>query len=538
MLKHFNTAGPVKPTDHYTVPQLSRMDWPHIHRLIAAEKYFVLHAPRQTGKTSTLLAMMDALNQSGEYAAMYVNIEAAQAARGDVARGLRAITTQIAEQASLYLNDERLRPWAQEALSDNGPDAALTALLTRWAKETPKPTVLLLDEVDALVGDTLISLLRQIRAGYAQRPGAFPQSIILCGVRDVRDYRIHTSHNEIITGGSAFNIKAESLRMGNFSQAEVHALYAQHTATTGQVFEPEALALAWTYTHGQPWLVNALGYECTYRMKEMRDPSVPITGEVMRQAKENLILSRATHLDALIDKLREDRIRRVIQPMLQGDAVLSDFTPDDVQYTYDMGLIRREDNVWVIANAIYAEIIPRELTAAAQDAMYTKQAWYLDPLPGGSAPGKEPADAALNLPRLLEAFQQFFRENAEHWLERFAYREAGPQLLLQAYLQRIVNGGGRIEREYGLGHGRTDLYITWPTGAQPRQRMVLELKVKRTKDSIDTVIAKGLVQTQAYMQRCGATEGHLLVFDADMTKPWDDKIYTRPLADNITLWGA
>jgi AAA-like domain len=531
MLQHFNTAGPVNAADHYALPLLARMDWSGIRELIEAHKYFVLHAPRQTGKTSTLLAMMDELNASGDMVALYANIEAAQADRGDIAGGLRTITTQIAEQASLYLGDERLRGWAQDMLAQNGPSSALTALLARWARETPKPTVLLLDEVDALVGDTLISLLRQIRAGYAQRPGAFPQSIVLCGVRDVRDYRIHTGHNEIITGGSAFNIKAESLRMDNFSEADVHTLYAQHTAATGQVFEPEALSLAWAYTHGQPWLVNALAYECTHRMKPMRDRALPVTGEVMRQAKENLILSRATHLDALIDKLREDRIRRVIQPMLQGETTLSTFTPDDVQYTYDMGLIRRQDKVWVIANAIYAEIIPRELTADAQDAMYTLQSWYLDT---DAATG----DTHLNLPRLLGAFQQFFRENAEHWLERFAYREAGPQLLLQAYLQRIVNGGGRIEREYGLGRGRTDLFVTWPTGVQPRQRIVLELKVKRVKDGLDAVIAEGLVQTQSYMQRCGATEGHLLVFDANPQTAWDDKIYTRVLTDNITLWGA
>ncbi|WP_040839704.1 hypothetical protein [Thiothrix nivea] len=57
--------------------------------LIDAEKYFVLHSPRQTGKTSTLLAMMDVLNREGEYLALYVNIKAAQAAREDVSWGIK-----------------------------------------------------------------------------------------------------------------------------------------------------------------------------------------------------------------------------------------------------------------------------------------------------------------------------------------------------------------------------------------------------------------------------------------------------------------
>jgi len=84
MERFFNTAGPIKPEQHYHIPLLKRIDWDDIQILIAQERYFVLHAPRQTGKTSTLLAMMAALNRQGKYATVYVNIEGAQAARGDV----------------------------------------------------------------------------------------------------------------------------------------------------------------------------------------------------------------------------------------------------------------------------------------------------------------------------------------------------------------------------------------------------------------------------------------------------------------------
>jgi hypothetical protein len=152
--------------------------------------------------------------------------------------------------------------------------------LSRFCQSSEQPVVLVLDEIDALVGDTLISVLRQIRAGYPQRPAQFPSSIILCGVRDVRDYRIHSgSGKEIITGGSA---------------------------------------------------------------------------------------------------------------------------------------------------------------------------WYITP------------DHRLDMTKLMAAFQAFFQEHSQHWLERFQYKEAGPKLLLQAFLQRIINSGGRIEREYGLGRQRMDLLVLWP----------------------------------------------------------------------------
>jgi hypothetical protein len=321
--------------------------------------------------------------------------------------------------------------------------------------------------------------------------------------------------------------------LGNFSQMEMNALYDQHTAQTGQIFSTEARALAWHYTEGQPWLVNALGYEVTFKMKDLRlDRSRPITAEVMREAKERLVLSRAVHLDQLIDKLQEERVRRVMAPLVGSEDDLQDLRDDDKQYCLDLGLVT-VDTVSTkglrIANAIYKEVIPRELTDIAQTRLSASQpplAWYKKP------------DGTIDLPKLLAAFQQFYREHSEHWLSGMAYREAGPQLLLQAYLQRVVNGGGYIEREYGLGTGRTDLYLHYPVGENPLQREVIEIKVVREKQSLATVIEKGTEQTRAYMDRCGATHGHLLVFDPHSGKTWEERVYCKKLDEQLSLWGC
>lgn len=305
MQKHFNTSGPVVPSDHYCIDPMQRLDWEEAQVLIERHKYFVLHAPRQTGKTSTLLAMMEVLNNSGEYHALYVNIEAAQAAREDAESGIAIVCETIANSANVYQIEPRLTGMVRELLATQQARSALTTLLSQWAQLSPKPIVLMLDEVDTLVGDTLISLLRQIRAGYAQRPRAFPQSIILCGVRDVRDYRIQNPHKETITGGSAFNIKTKSLRMGNFTLEEVQMLYQQHTDATGQIFEPEVFPELWADSQGQPWLVNALGNELTWEDKPARDRNTPITLERYHAARDRLICSRATHLDQLANQLKE-----------------------------------------------------------------------------------------------------------------------------------------------------------------------------------------------------------------------------------------
>jgi hypothetical protein len=336
-------------------------------------------------------------------------------------------------------------------------------------------------------------------------------------VRDVRDYRISTGHNEIITGGSAFNVKAESLCMGSFSRGEVEMLYAQHTAETGQTFDSAIFPELWEDTRGQPWLVNALGHEMVWKDKTARDRATPVTAERYRAARERLIGSRTTHLSQLSDKLKEARVHGVISALLAGEAAPDTLLMDDVEYVADLGLVEVSPQLR-IANRIYQEVIPRELTWTRQITIAHEQAWYLTP------------QRRIDMPKLLRAFQQFFRENAESWIERFDYKEAGPQLLLQAFLQRIINGGGRISREYGLGRKRTDLYIEWPLDEEQGylgevQRIVLELKILRK--SLELTVQDGVVQTVGYADQCGADEMYLLIFDRRSDVAWDIKIWDR-----------
>ncbi|CAK0770719.1 ATP-binding protein [Gammaproteobacteria bacterium] len=462
-MKFFNTAGPVNASKHYLLDPLKRIDLDNLLLLIEQEKYFVLHAPRQTGKTSCLLALVKYLNGIGHYRCCYANLEMGQAARENVAAAMPALLNEIAERARGILNDDWPATRWPALLREVGAFGALNGLLTEWSAHNQRPLVLLLDEIDALVGDTLITVLRQLRGGYDKRPRQFPQTVILCGVRDVRDYRIHSSSTkEIITGGSAFNIKARSLRLGNFTRDELEELYAEHTRETGQQFTDNAVARAWELTRGQPWLVNALGYETCFESRSGRDRSRPITAEVLDEAKETLIIRRETHLDQLADKLQEAQVRRVIEPILAGEANPEMLPPDDVDYVLDLGLVDKINGQLAIANAIYREVIPRQLTYSTTLTISQEPAWYLL------------GDGRLDDNALLAGFQNFFREHSEHWLRRFDYQEAGPQLLLQAFLQRIVNGGGQIEREYGLGRGRTDLMIIWkyPGGVQ---KIVIEI---------------------------------------------------------------
>jgi hypothetical protein len=174
------------------------------------------------------------------------------------------------------------------------------------------------------------------------------------------------------------------------------------------------------------------------------------------------------------------------------------------------------------------------LTAGTQNGISNQEtAWYVRP------------DRRLNMDKLLAGFQQYFREDADQWFDTIGYVEAGPQLVLQAFLQRIVNGGGRITREYALGRKRTDLLIEWPLDSAqalrgPVQRVVIELKLLRS-GALDALIAQALPQAAEYADRVGADETHLVVFDRTGDKTWDDRIWqtTKTVGGRtIGVWGA
>ena len=308
---------------HYGLPPLGPLDLDRILRLVRFREYFVLHAPRGTGKTSALLALERHLNSGGVggFRCLYVNFESARAQREDFAESMRAILNELAARAEAALGDGSLRAVCDEVLARFGRGNALRLVLRRWAQADPRPLVLLIDGIDGLVGNTLLSVLHQIRSGFDLRPGAFPQSIVLCGVQDVRDGRIHSGFKiESVSDGSVFNIAAMSFRLGDFSRDDIAALVGQHTAETGQTFSAGATERIWTQTQGQPWLVSALCNEVCFEGDHAMDRGREITSHDILEARETLIQRPGIHLQQLADKLRDDRLQRVVKPILGGSA--------------------------------------------------------------------------------------------------------------------------------------------------------------------------------------------------------------------------
>ncbi len=228
---------------------------------------------------------------------------------------------------------------------------------------------------------------------------------------------------------------------------------------------------------------------------------------MVETAKERLIEQRQTHLDSLSDKINEPRVRPILMSIITGEAPAFDGYNDAVRYCRDLGIITPENPIR-FANPIYREIITRILNSSLADGInqdIAQTSWYLQ------------GDGTLDMDKLLTAFTDFYRRHSESWLERFEYKEAGHQLLLMAFLQRIINGGGRIEREMAVGNGRTDLAVFWKSQIIP-----IEIKMHHDKWSEP----EGMEQLGRYMDRLGQHRGYLVFFEKKnaVELPWEQRI--------------
>ncbi len=488
MPRAFNTAGPCSAHKHYMLPATSRLPIASLEQLIAEESYFVLHAPRQVGKTTAMLAFAQHLTDAGQYTAILLSAEVGNPFKDDIGAAEQAVLAAWRRTISLRLPPELHPP----AWTPAPPGQGILNALSLWAMTSPRPLVVFIDEIDSLENQTLLSVLRQLREGYTDRPQGFPTALALIGLRDVRDYKIAAGGSERLNTASPFNIKAESITLRNFTAAEVAQLYGQHSEETGQCFLPGAIDRVFELTQGQPWLVNAIGRQLIRDV--VSDPTIAISVAMVEQAKEILIRRQDTHLDSLDEKLLDPRVRAVIEPMLAG-LPLGPVAKDDRQYVIDLGLVERDPlGGLIIANPIYREILPRALAQGPQDSLPSISPSWLT------------ADGRLDLDRLRESFLGFWLQHGEPLLSSAAYHEIAPHLVLMAFLHRVANGGGTLEREYAIGRDRMDLCLRYGD-------VMLGIEIKVWRDRQADPLVKGLEQLEGYLGRLDQAFGWLVIFD-------------------------
>jgi type II secretory pathway predicted ATPase ExeA len=493
-----------------------------VERLIDEKQYFVIHAACQSGKTTYLKDLAKRLNKSGKYYALCCSLESVQKVI-ESEKGIPAIISCIKDDL-LFSNIPHGDKFAQN-INESDYVRMLKTELTRFCMLLDKPFVILFDEADCLSDDTLIAFLRQLRDGYNSRPErTFLHSAALVGMRNIRDYRARVRpESQTLGSASPFNIVTKTYSLKNFTLEEITLLYQQHTDETGQLFEEDTVRLVWEQTQGQPWLVNAIAREAIVEILQS-DYTKPVTTKLVNEAIQNIILNRPTHIDSLLERLKEERVRKIIEPIIIGDDLSNKTESDDFQYVKDLGLIRDDHSLIKPANPIYAEVIIRKLSITTQKFLQNPDYPYQIP--------RYLKNGHIDMDYLMSDFQKFWRENSEIWIKKLDYPEAAPHLVMMGFLQRVINGGGQVIREYAAGTGHIDLCLIYEN-----QKYPIELKIRYGKKYLE----KGLQQTADYMDTLGCSKGWLVMFDRRKNAKWKDKIYTKKETVNgktITIVGA
>ncbi|MFC5180509.1 ATP-binding protein [Actinomadura harenae] len=515
-MMEFNTAGPCIPGKHYMLDPLARL--PEARRLAERGDYFVVYAPRQSGRTTMLESLARALNATGDYAAVRFSCETAAMAE-DRRRSQGLILASVRNAAEdCGLPTDCLPP----AKDDAEPSSLLVGdAFTEWAATSSRPLVLLFDEIDCLPWPRLADVLAQLRCGAMSTPTPFPHSVALCGMQNVHD--LENTHSDPRMGTPVpYDISVTTLRLGDFTLDEVAELYAQHTEETGQVFEATAVQRVFEVTQGQPWMVNALARDI---IEVMCVPaSQPITEELVDRAVERLIQNNPAHLAHLMAHLPEPRTRRVIEPLLKGTLKATDDLAqcDDVTYYEAVSFVRAlglapQEPPLRISNPIYQEAITRTLSRSLQHALLIEPRALLLP------------DGRLDVGKLLDGFLAFWEDHPETLDKRRHYREAACHLAFIGFLQRVLDGDGLIGGEYGLCMGGLDLALRRPytdeQGRRAIQRAAFELRVHRS--DADYPNPYSLDQLDGYLDSLGLDTGTLIVFDRRKSAP--------PVAERTTV---
>jgi len=482
-MKEFNTTGPCRPDRHYMIPPLERT--PGLVERIRSGHYLAINGPRQSGKTSVLRAAVASINADGWARAVLVSCEAAgidapQASLADTER--RLVGAWHAKLRRTFPEVE----WEDPTHRHDIAGTLIENCLADWAMRSDRPLVFIIDEVDTLARDPFVSLLRQIRSGFIESGSQFPHSIVLAGMRHLRDHDIALGGHG---NGSPFNIVG-FVGVGNFAPDEVARLYEQHAQETGQSFTEEARRLVWDQTRGQPWLVNAIGRICVSEL--VTDRAVAVAPAHVEQAIRRIEQGQSTHLASLASRLSERRVLNVVAPLVVGDA--PDVAPDDLRYAQELGLVVGDPSGMLgPANPIYARALLSAVTSQERTKLTQwAPAWLVD--------------GRLDLDRLRDNFLTFWSIHRNMMKDRITYPEAVAHFGLMTYLDRVANGGGRVDREFAVGRGRLDLMLM-------HGEVKLPIEVKVHRDHGGDPVPAGLEQLDRYCADLRLERAWLVVFD-------------------------
>ncbi|MDO5423775.1 MAG: AAA-like domain-containing protein [Eubacteriales bacterium] len=507
MHKTFNTDGYCDPELHYMVDLSSRLQ--KIKSMIDHEKYFAINQARQYGKTTTLTALANYLQNDYNVISLdfqgisYADFQSEQNFTAAFSRQLllasKNLPKDIKEELTFYATGR-----VQEATL-----SMLFLTLQKLCQNSSKKVVLIIDEVDSAAKNQIfIDFLAQLRFYYLKRR-QIPtfQSVILASVYDVRSVKRKIRADEDHTENSPWNIAAKFRIDMSFSVFEIAGMLQQYEADYHTGMDIPAISnLIYEYTSGYPYLVSGL---CKILDEEISEtPNYPTKSsawsiEGFYEAEKTIIKEDNPLYESLLRKLElYPELRSMLYELLfHGKPIPYVATSAYMKDATMFGFIRNENDTAVISNRIFESVLYNHFLAEefAFSKMYDIGAQEKNQfLVGGH----------LNIRRILEkfieAFHELYREEDEAFLEN-----VGRKYFI-LFLKPILNGIGNYSIEpQTRNHERMDLVIYYRG-----EQNILELKIWRG----NAYNERGEKQLSGYLDYFHMKKGYMLSFNFNKKK--------------------
>lgn len=495
-MESFPTHGPVNPQRHFSVPCLDRID----HEALVAELYerrlVFFWAPPSFGMTSLWLALRDAFAErvsEGQEVfrpdPLYLDVSAAVLGDQPLEDRVLAVMTEIGLRAKVDLEEDEPFNLIEEVFGIHGPGASIRTQVQRWLLMREAPLVFLVDGLQECSAAVAALILQQLSPFHEDAAGE-GLGLLIAGRGSLR-WMFPEGAPPLLNRAAHFDLPGLTVTQVQ-QTAEVFRL------KSGRTINHEAVDFIHQLTQGHPWLVNLL-FE---QIITLAEGETEIGGEHVAEAKEQLIGSSASPLQRWFPFCRRPGVQRVIEPLLTASTPKYFLNHRDLDEASALGLIAGFDPPR-FANRLLEEWIPRRLVLG-NDLFLSRHEEEIA------------VDGRLNFPALLSRCQSFFAGEGRGVMANMPYPDAGPLLLLQGFIARLVHNHGRIEREVDTAREMVTLFIFWKT---PDGIQTVILGLKPVGAAAEVSVHRHLNQVSHYMDLCETGEGFLVLLPKGGSQP-------------------
>lgn len=480
-----------------------------IRRMIDRKYYFVINRGRQYGKTTTLAALKQYLQE--DFIVTSLDFQFLSQADFETEQSFSAV---FARRFALALR--RVPEAAGEALDrikKYGDDGCRMSLLfeelSEFCASAPKPVILLIDEVDSASNNQVfLDFLALLRGYYLQRD-EFPtfQSVILAGVYDIRNLKQKVRPDSEHKHNSPWNIAAAFHVNMDLEAEGIEGMLAEYEADYHTGMDVKQMAeLLYGETCGYPFLVSRLCQlmdEEVAGSVEFPDRQAAWTREGLLAAEKILLMEKNTLFDSLINKLTDfPKLRKLLYSMLfLGETVVFNAHNDVIQIASMFGFVKNVNGAMAVANRIFETVLYNLFLSEEEVSNRTFSAAVADR-------NQFVQNGVLNMELLLEKFVVHWGDLYHSADEKFIEENGRKFFLL--YLKPVINGVGNYYIEARTrDRGRTDVIVDY----RGRQ-YIIEIKIWRGEE----YNRRGEEQLASYLESYHAQKGYLLRFNFNKNK--------------------